>query len=449
MATANFYLKKDHPKANEALIILQMKYSGVRLVFSTKQKIEVKNWNAKKQRVKNNNQATNDGLYFINDLLDNLSKLAEKTYVSLLKKGIPTTDQIKEVLTAFMNKNNDDEKKRSSRPTLFNLIDRFISGEITVKGAQKSKHTLKTYRTVKTRLLDFQEKVKYPVDFETINLDFFYKYVNHLSKPSKYTVKDGTRKGKVIHLEALAQNSKAKNIQVLKTFMSEGVDLGYTNNLIFKHRKFSVSWEEVESVCLTRKEVLTLFRTRMEPRLERIKDIFVVGCCTALRYSDFSTIKPEYIVDIDGDLFIRIFKTQKTKESVIIPCDPIVMEIFDKYAQEKNRLPRSVSNQKMNEYIKEACREAGLTEKGRLQEDPEKELCDCISSHTARRTCLTNLYLEGFPIIELMKISGHRKTESLLSYLKVSKLDAAKKLADHFKKQREWQEKLSKAEEEK
>lgn len=447
MPTANFYLKKD-TASDEALIILQMKYSGQRLVFSTSEKINVKNWNANKQRVKNNRQTTKDGKHSLNDLLNELQRIAETTHTASLKTGTPTTEQIKDALKSFMNQNKDAEEQRKAKPTLFNLIDRFISGEITAKGVQKSKHTLKVYNTVKTRLLDFQEKTKYPVEFEMINLDFLYKYLNHISKPSKYNVKSGRRKSKTIELQALSQNSKAKQIQVIKTFMGEAVDLGYTDNMKFKHKKFSVIWEETESVYLTRKEIETLYKTPMEPRLDRVKDLFVFACCTALRFSDFSTIKPEYIVSIDGDLFIRIVKTQKTKESVIIPCDPMVMEIFDKYANEKNKLPRSVSNQKLNEYIKEACRVAGLTEKGRLQAEPEKELCNCISSHTGRRSLITNLYLEGFPLVDLMKISGHRKIESMMRYLKVSKLDAAKKLSEHIKKQKErvWQEKLSKAE---
>jgi integrase len=443
MPTANFYLKKDSKTKERALIILQMKYSGQRLVYSTGESIEVKNWNTKKQRVKNNNQTTSDGTHSLNDLLNELGGLAESTYRGLLKTGVPTPGQIKDVLINFMNQNKDADRQNKSKPTLFDLIDRFISGEIKTKGKTKEKNTLQGYHTTKTRLLDFQEKTKYPVDFETIDLDFFYKFINHLSKPSKFKVRDGTKKGKTIELKPLSQNSKAKQIQYLKTFMNEAIDLGYTNNMKFKHKKFSVSVEETDSVYLTPDELMQLYKTPMNPRLERARDLFLVGCCTGLRYGDFSTIRPENIVNIDGELFIKKDKTQKTKEPVIIPCDPIVLEIFEKYSAEKNRLPRSLSNSKLNLYIKEACKLAGLVESGRRQEDPEAELYSLVTTHTARRSFATNWYLEGFPTIELMKITGHKTESSFLKYIKVSKLVAAKKLSAQMRIV--WSNKLLKA----
>jgi hypothetical protein len=215
MATANFHLKKD-VKSDQALIVLQMKYSGQRLVFSTGEKINVKNWNANKQRVKNNTQTTSDGTHSLNDLLHELEGLAESTYKQLLKNGIPAPEKIKQVLRDFMNQNKEGEKDNKSKPTLFSLIDRFISGEITAKGKQKSKHTLKTYKTVKTRLLDFQEKTKLPVNFDTIDLDFFYKYINHISKPSKYIIKEGTKKGNVIQLKPSLKIQEQNKFRLLK-----------------------------------------------------------------------------------------------------------------------------------------------------------------------------------------------------------------------------------------
>jgi integrase len=69
-------------------------------------------------------------------------------------------------------------------------------------------------------------------------------------------------------------------------------------------------------------------------------------------------------------------------------------------------LPKSLSNQKFNEHIKEVALKAGLTETGRLATDPNKPLYECISSHTSRRSFATNLYLVGYPTIEIQKITG-------------------------------------------
>jgi integrase len=90
--------------------------------------------------------------------------------------------------------------------------------------------------------------------------------------------------------------------------------------------------------------------------------------------------------------------------------------------------------------IKDVCEAAGLTETGRLSTAMDLKLYSCVSSHTARRSFITNLYLEGFPVYDLMKISGHTTERSFMTYLKVSKLDSAKRLNAHIKTM--WSRKL-------
>lgn len=186
-------------------------------------------------------------------------------------------------------------------------------------------------------------------------------------------------------------------------------------------------------------------------RLERVRDLFVFGCCVGLRYSDFSRIRPENIIKDGIDYFVKV-TTQKTSERVIIPAHPMALEILKKYKSENSTLPRSVSSQRFNDYIKEACkivgeaeskaagRAVGFNEAGRLSTEPELQLWQCVSSHTARRSMATNYYLEGFPVIDLTKITGHKTESSFLRYIKLSKLDAARRLQVHINKN--WGQKL-------
>jgi integrase len=113
------------------------------------------------------------------------------------------------------------------------------------------------------------------------------------------------------------------------------------------------------------------------------------------------------------------------------------MEIFRKYKQMPNMLPKSISNQKFNAYLKEVCQIAGLEETGRLEGSPEKALWETVSTHTARRSFATNLYNEGFPIFDLMRITDHKTEKSFRSYIKVTETDAAKRLSNH-NKQKNW-----------
>jgi integrase len=423
MGNVNYYLKPAAPGSGRSLIYLKFKYGGKVLVYSFGQTVKPSNWNTNLKRVKGNKETTADGQHSLNDLLDALQRVCLQAYNKELVNGIPSTAVLKKHLDDFFRKNSGTDP---AKPTLFILIDRFISGEIKSQGKDKSKGTLQNYSAVKLHLKEFEKKTKLPVTFEAIDLDFFYKYTSFLK-----------------HTLNLAPNTVAKDIRLLKVFLAEAIDLGYTSNLQFKHKKFTIAGEETDAVYLTEKEVINLYRFDLSntKRLEQVRDLFVFGCFSGLRFSDYSEVRRENIVQIDGDHFIKMV-TKKTQDLVIIPCNPIIMEIMQKYDDNHNRLPKSLSNQKFNAYIKEVCQIAGLNETGRLSTDPIKTLAECVSSHTARRSFATNYYLEGFPTIDLMKITGHRTEKAFMKYIRVTKLDTAKRLSEHIKKN--WSGKLMK-----
>lgn len=430
MGQVNFYLKGAESNG-KCLIYLQFKYQGIRFKYSFGQSIDpghkdkkgdYKNWSTGKQRVKSNKVTTRDGQHSLNDLMDNLEEVLLTTYRKSLANGIPSRTTLKQALDNFIYQNHEN----TEAPTLFKLIDRFIANEIKFRGKNKGVNTLKKYGTVKAHLLEFQSKKKYPVNFETINLDFFYQYVSYCQQ------------------KKLGPNTIAKDIQVIKVFMNEAFDLGYTNNVQYKNRKFSAQWVDVDAVYLSEKELTHLYHFDFSgnKKLDQVRDLFIFGCCTGLRYSDYSTVRPENIVTHEGDIFLKMV-TKKTGQLVIIPCDEMVLKIFDKYKDSPNRLPKTISLQKFNDYIKDACKEAEMKEAGRLVDDPDKQLWEVISSHTARRSFATNLFLQGFPSIEIMKITGHKTEKAFLKYIKVSKLDTARRLKEH--QQKKWSEKILRA----
>jgi len=54
-----------------------------------------------------------------------------------------------------------------------------------------------------------------------------------------------------------------------------------------------------------------------------------------------------------------------------------------------------------------------------------------ISCHTGRRTFCTNAFLAGIPTVSIMQISGHSTETNFLKYIKISKEENARKLAEH------------------
>lgn len=447
MSNINFYLKTKAKASGKSLIYLKYKYNGKVLVFSSGQNIDPVNWNSNKQRVKTNRITSENSQYNINELLDNLERITKNAYNSEIKNGIPQPEILKKKLTEFLHKND-----QAGKPDLYGLIDRFVNGEIKHRGNSKSKSTLRVYVGCKNHLQEFEAVKKYTINFDAITLEFYYKFIEYLeNRKTKYKAAiEATRKTNLKSKKIktpiidLDTNTIGKYISKIKVFMGEAVELGYTTNMACRSKKFVVPKAATDAIYLNEKELDILYKHDLSQnaRLEKVRDLFVFACYVGLRFQDYSTIKEENIIDVEGDLFVKVL-TQKTSELVIIPCSPVVLDIFKKYGNNANKLPASISNQHFNEYIKEACKHAGLTDKGRLLAEPEKEIWECVSSHTARRSFATNYYLEGFPTIDLMKITGHKTEKAFLTYIRISKIDTAKRLNQHMK--RKWEEKRIKA----
>ena len=54
-----------------------------------------------------------------------------------------------------------------------------------------------------------------------------------------------------------------------------------------------------------------------------------------------------------------------------------------------------------------------------------------ITTHTARKSGATNMYLAGIPSIDIMKLTGHTTEVSFLKYIKVTKQETAVSLSNH------------------
>ena len=99
---------------------------------------------------------------------------------------------------------------------------------------------------------------------------------------------------------------------------------------------------------------------------------------------------------------------------------------------------KALSNQKMNEYLKELCDLAGFDTIIEVNEfiagrhiKTTKQKKELISSHTARRSFATNAYKAGMPVTDIMKFTGHATVASFMKYIRLTNEETAVKLADH------------------
>ncbi len=188
------------------------------------------------------------------------------------------------------------------------------------------------------------------------------------------------------------------------------------------------------SVYLSMNEITRIYYFRgLTKKQERIRDLFVVGCLTGLRYSDYSSLTRS---DFREDYIVKT--TKKTRKKVIIPIHDYVKEIYQKYDGE---VSPGLSIQHFNRYLKKICKEIGFndiitytyTRGGKLVTET-KEKWEKITTHTARRSAATNMYITGrMKTYEIMALTGHTTEKSFFRYIRISDEDKAKKIAgDNF-----------------
>jgi len=231
-----------------------------------------------------------------------------------------------------------------------------------------------------------------------------------------------------------AKNTIGTRIKNIKVFMNYAIDKEYTTNLGHLHRKFKKVEETAQSIYLDEADLTILYELDLsnDSRLDKVRDLFLIGCYTGLRFSDLSQLTPDKF-STDGTKIT--IKTIKTGETVVIPVHWRIKEILQKY---EGSIPRAISNQKMNEYLKELGKTAKFKERYSLTKTIKGVRAqgnfnkgELMTVHTARRSFATNMFLAEVPAISIMKITGHLTEKAFLKYIKITGDQNAEKLMNH------------------
>ena len=209
--------------------------------------------------------------------------------------------------------------------------------------------------------------------------------------------------------------------------------MGYNTNTKFKSTKFQTLREETDSIYLTVDEISALSKLDFtgNKKYETVRDLFLIACYTGMAYSDYSDIRKEHI---SGD-FLK-YKREKTGVQVTLYIRPELRAILEKY---QYRLPKSYSNQKTNEYLKEIGQLVPELREtiGHTKTVGGKEIYSnvpkysLLTSHTGRRSYATNEYLFGTPPLSIMATTGHKTEKSFMKYIRLSSDEHAKVVQLH------------------
>ncbi len=387
-------------KKKESLIFLHFSY-GSRFKYSTGYKACYENWDFDKQKIKETKSNIINARE-VNEFLSNVENAIKKEYSRLIAENlIVTNDFLKLFLDNFLNKNIKTEKVVPV--TFFDFADAYL--EVKKKGISKITHTSYNQTLTKVKAFSLANNVK--IDFNSFDKSFVLSFITYLEELD------------------FALNTITKHLKNLKTFIIEANRKKLITNVDFNLSDFNLKAEETTAIYLTDTE-LELMRNKdlsKYPELQLARDIFLIGCYTGQRISDYNGLTKESIKRINGVDYFKI-KQKKTKTEVQCPITKEIREIMDK--RYNGNPPKKMIEQLLNKSIKDVGQILELNEpieftitRGGVEVKDVIPKYKLIHSHTARRSFCTNMYKKKMPVFDIMHFSGHKTEREFYKYIRI------------------------------
>lgn len=389
----HFYLERKKSNSGQQAIWCYVRENSKTIYLNTKERINPEYWDNKSKRADDKltkNKILKGQLQGLNNYLN--------LYESKILDTIRTTKS-KNFNAGFDEIALEIKKAFSTNPK--NFFDDY-SDFILAKTTYVKESTLGKYKRTKNLLESFEKDTGYKITYSNINslfLDKFYPYI--------------------IEKANLIDNTANKIISYLKVFMNWAVERKLTKNTDF--RNFKIKYHKNDIVYLSDKELMTLYNLKpKKERLARVRDVFCFQCFTGQRFSDIENISR---ADIRNGIWK--FRVTKTGQILEVPLNRYALSILGKYKDWETPLP-VISNQKMNEYIKELCKLAKINSQVRTTKiKANKKIEDTqpkhklIGTHTARRTFISLSLKNGMKPDYIMKIVGHSDYRMMKRYLAI------------------------------
>lgn len=409
----------------------------------------------------------------VNNLLANgrINSNADKTIIEAFVNVIVNGDAIRiEEEQKELQRKKDEEQKGNIISFFNDFLEGIESGVVKHgNGENYRKSTLVNWKSFAKHLNGYCKK---STTFDDIDKAFADKFCAFLE-----------RKGMMPH----TVNKYVICFRKLCNIAAEyGANKNATSLRVWKERKVDDDSMRAE-IYLTEDELDALYKYPLDKREEEVRDVFLLGCLSCQRYSDYGSFtKKNFGQTANGTCVIKV-KQAKTGSYIEIPImDERVFEICNKYNYEFPRItPRRINDylQNIMKRLAEVC--PSLNEKFPTmltQQEKQKEIhfvelskrvsqgarlnaedgrtyrnmlayaqehdgqplferdvngnvvkfkWELVTSHTARRSGVTNLYKSGFlNTREMMAISGHQTEKVFEHYIKMGASEMADRIAE-------------------
>ena len=389
-------------------IRMRVNFASKRVEFTIGYRIDAAKWDSDKQRVRNGctNKLKQSASEINASLLGYYTEVQEIFKKFEVEEIMPTPEQIKEAFNALHKPIEEEVKPRNSTPNAFyKVFDEFVRD----CGRQNdwTDSTYEKFAAVKNHLMNFRDGLTFDF-FDEKGLNDYVTYLRDVKEMRNSTI--------------------GKQLSFLKWFLRWAFKKGLHQNNAYDSYKPKLKSTQKKIIFLTWEELNKLREFEIpaaKQALDRVRDVFLFQCFTGLRYSDVFNLRRS---DIKGD-HIEV-TTVKTSDSLIIELNKHSKAILDKYkdvAFEDNKVLPVITNQKMNDYLKELAELAGIDEpvrqtyyRGNERIDEVTPKYALLGTHAGRRTFICNALALGIPPQVVMKWTGHSDYKAMKPYIDIA-----------------------------
>lgn len=412
--TINFYPNKSKAKEDgNAPLRCYLRWCNISLIINTGYNVNINGWNSETQRCKKNSyhDKQNISATYLNKEINTIEEVISGCFEHFEQlEQVPSKDQLKELIDIRTGK----IKPKEDKDNFLVVFDAYIAKN--ENNEKWSYNTSRRVKVVRNQIKQFDKNCKLS-DFDSNMIDrllsFFFKIGNN-------------------------NDTILQKLKVIKAVLGYAISQKIIDKSSFLGTKVELKTAKKNIVFLTWEELMRIYNYDFSntPHLDNVRDVFCFCCFTSLRYSDVANLKHSNIVDNAINI-----TTIKTADTLSIELNKFSKSILDKYEGQvfkKGRVLPVISNQKMNDYLKEIAKICEIdtpititTFKGTKRVETIVPKYELISSHAGRRTFISNAIMLGIPPEIVMKWSGHSDYKAMKPYIEIAN-EAKKKAMSLF-----------------
>lgn len=399
---SQFLLDKEKEKP-DAKLRYRIRWNGNTVAFNVGYRVAIDKWSLETQRCKNGTSHGKAKISAsdINKAIQTMEDAVAAVFYDFESTNrIPTAEQLRSAYNVAIGKEKSPDEQNSISFVANKFILRSGSENAWTKG------TITKVTTVTGHLVEILGDIP----------------INDITEASLAKVMTALIK------EDHRNTTVTKDLKIVKWFLRWAKRNRYYSgdaHETFAPKLKGISGKLKEIIFLTWTELLDLYKLEIANQsLANVRDVFCFCCFTGLRYSDVAKLKK---VDVHDNTITIV--TTKTDEVLKIDLNKYSKALLEKYRGIP--LPGGlalpvISNQKMNDYLKDLGKLAGLNEqirlvyfKGNSRREEVYAKHELLTTHCGRRTFVVNALALGVPAEVIMKWTGHSDFDSMKPYMEI------------------------------